>query len=105
MLNQYLNKDEQSIESRRSAEKQEEAKYEKLICHSGWKALCARVEQCIAYYERIAFNGGAKRAERINALERVAAMREVIAFPKSFLERQSDDSSDIYNNGGEDAGK
>jgi hypothetical protein len=81
-------------EERKKAEKQEEAAYEALLCQGGWEALCERVGQCIAHYEQIAFNGGAKRSERVNALERIAAMKEVVSFPKSFIERQKDQSED-----------
>ncbi|MDR2400719.1 MAG: hypothetical protein LBD73_03595 [Deferribacteraceae bacterium] len=66
------------------AESAEDTKYEKLLKDGGWSALCLRVKECIEYYEQLALNGETKRSDRINALERIASMREVIGFPKSF---------------------
>jgi hypothetical protein len=68
-------------------EREEAEKYSRMIETSGWKAYRARLAACAGYYERIALNSGLKCSERVNALERVAALKEALEFPESFIQR------------------
>jgi hypothetical protein len=68
-------------------EREEAEKYRRLVETGGWKAYSARLAECAGYYERIALNSGLKRSERVNALERVAALKEALEFPESFIQR------------------
>jgi hypothetical protein len=72
---------------RRQSEREEAKKYEILLEGDGWKAFSRRVKECADYYEQIAYNSSLKASERINALERTAALRDVLSFPENFLKR------------------
>jgi hypothetical protein len=73
---------------RRESEREEAKKYEILLEGDGWKAFSRRVKECASFYEQIAYDSSLKASERINALERTAALRDVLNFPENFLQRE-----------------